>query len=117
MSPSEISDLIQSEEIESGGGWLLQGVGFEREEVGAGFHVFEKFAVVAGSVRTKILQNGGKRCVGHGDLEEVVAEWDLFCCSIGCCGDGRGDITMLSFAPDSPRNDKGSSDTPSYITP
>lgn len=26
-------------------------------------------------------------------------------------------LTMLSFAPDSPRNDIGSSDTPSYTTP
>ena len=116
MSPSEISDLIQSEEIESGGGWLLQGVGFERKEVGAGFHVFEKFAVVAGSVGAKILQDGGKRCVRHGNLEEVVTKRDLFCWSIGAAELG-GDITMLSFAPDSPRNDKGLSETPSYITP
>jgi hypothetical protein len=61
----------------------LQGVGFDREEVGARFHVLEKFAVVAGSVGTKILQDGGERCVGHGDLEEVVTEWDLFSWSIG----------------------------------
>jgi len=44
---------------------------------GARFDVLEKFAVVTGAVGAKVLEDGGERCVGHGDLEEIVTEWDL----------------------------------------
>jgi hypothetical protein len=37
--------------------------------------------VVAWAVGAKVLEDGGERCVGHGDLEEVVAKWDLFAVS------------------------------------
>lgn len=40
----------------------------------------------------------------------------MYICMSLNMGWGLG-LTMLSFAPDSPRNDIGSSDTPSYTTP
>ena len=73
MPPPEVADLVQCQKVESSGGWLLQGVGFQGQGCRARFHVFEEFAVVARSVGAEILKDGGEWCVGHGDLEEIVA--------------------------------------------
>ena len=73
--------------------------------------------MVAGSVRSEILEDASQRRLGHGDLKKIVAKWDLVAVS-GCGGrKERKHCTMLSFAPDSPRNESGSSETPSYINP
>jgi hypothetical protein len=40
--------------------------------------VLEELAVVARPVGAEVLQDGGEGRVGHGDLEEVVAEGDLW---------------------------------------
>jgi hypothetical protein len=78
MAPSEISDLVQREEVQSRGRWFLQGVGLEREMRGARFDVFEELPVVSGTIGPEVLKYAGQRRIGHGDLEEVVAEWDLY---------------------------------------
>ncbi len=44
---------------------------------GFGFYEFKEFAVVARAVGTKVLEYFSERGVGHGDLEEVVAEGNL----------------------------------------
>ena len=48
--------------------------------------------MVAGTVGTEILENAGQRRVGHGDLEEVVAEWDLFRSSASLRRDDSEDL-------------------------
>ncbi len=40
-------------------------------------HPFQKFAMIARAVGAEVLQNFRKRRVWHVDLEEVVAQWDL----------------------------------------
>ncbi len=40
--------------------------------------MLEELAVVARPVGAEVLQDGGEGRVGHGDLEEVVAEGDLW---------------------------------------
>ena len=79
MSPSKISDLVQGKEVEGCRGGILKGIGFERQGSGARFHVFEEFAVVAWAVAAEVLEDAGEGIFGDGDLEEVVAEWDLLC--------------------------------------
>ena len=59
VAPAEISDLVQSQEIERRGGGFLESVGFERELDGAAFDVLEEFAVVAGTVGAEVLQDRG----------------------------------------------------------
>lgn len=77
MSPSKISDLVQGKEVEGCRGGILKGIGFESQGSGTRFHVFEEFAVVAWTVVAEVLEDAGEGIFGDGDLEEVVAEWDL----------------------------------------
>jgi hypothetical protein len=74
-------------------------------------HRFEKLAVVSRTILAEVLQDVRERSLWHLDLKQIVAEWYLR--SLALTQTGLWDRTMLSFAPDSPLKDIGSSLTPS----
>ena len=77
-------------------------------------YVCEEFAVVTRAVGAEVLQDASERCWGHADLEEVVAERDLYLVnSVLSWWKPYRSPTMESLAPLSPRKDRGSSETPS----
>ena len=45
---------------------------------GACFDVLQEFAMITRTVRAEVLEDGGQWCVRHRDLEQIIAEWDLF---------------------------------------
>jgi hypothetical protein len=75
---------------------------------------FEKFTMIAWSVRAKVFKDISQRGFWHGYLKEIVAKGNLLKLVV-CCGRSvDGDhFTIESLAPLSPRNDRGSSLTPS----
>lgn len=92
-------------------------VPFQVDVHGAVLDVLEEFTVVAWSIAAEVLEDAGQWCIGHANVEEVVTEWDLDGCESVLLVVWARLLTMLSLAPDSPRKDKGSSETPSYTTP
>lgn len=77
VPPAELTHLVQRQDVQRGRARRLQGVALQGKEVGARRHVREKRPVVARPVGAEVFEDRGQRRVGHGDLEEVVAERDL----------------------------------------
>lgn len=77
MAPSEITDLVHAEQIEGGGCRGGEGEGLQIDSCRGILYVLEKLSVVSWAVGAEVLEDGGKRGSGHGDLEKVVHEWDL----------------------------------------
>lgn len=57
---------------------LLHCVLFQPDVGGSAFHPFQEFPVVAWSVRAEVIEDVSKRSLWHGDLQQIIAERDLF---------------------------------------
>ena len=73
--------------------------------------------MITGAVGAEVLEDASQGRIWHRNLQEIIAQWDLSRISNYVSAELGRELTMLSFAPDSPRNDIGSSETPSYMTP
>jgi hypothetical protein len=69
--------------------------------------------MIARPVLAEVLQDVCERRFRHLDLQKIVAHGNLLDFSLFILLRHISNITMLSLAPDSPRNDRGSSLTPS----
>jgi hypothetical protein len=116
VAPAEITHLVKSLEIKRSRDRVLLSKVSHPTLLSAVTHGFQELAMVARPVLTEVLQDVGERGLGHRNLQQVVAHGDLLM-SISGYLQIEISLTMLSLAPDSPRNDKGSSLTPSYMTP
>lgn len=116
VAPAEITHLVKSLEIERSRDRILFSKVSQPVLLSAVAHGFQELSVVAGPVLTEVLQDVGERGLRHRNLQQVIAHGNLLMSMSGYL-QVETIRTMLSLAPDSPRNDKGSSLTPSYMTP
>lgn len=77
VPPSEAADMVKCLHVEEHGLWVLHGILGDVELSRFSSDMGKELAVGHGTVCTELMQDLSQGGVWHGDLAEVVKEWDL----------------------------------------
>lgn len=83
VAPAEAADVVQGPQKQHSRLRILDSIAPHVEILSLFADVGEELAVWTGAVGAELVENFGERGGRHGDLAEVVEEWNLYSWSVG----------------------------------